>query len=248
MAELVLIFDTVTGLSLAKQVGSTHIGDLAIVSGKLGAGAVISGSVASGSIGTPHLAAGSVLSAIVGANVLATPHIANQGILSASFGAGSIGGAHVAAFGLVSGAFASGAVTEGALASGISIDIAETAQEPSFRSVLSGIQAYEAVTFTLSGYFDWARAAQSGRAPAIGLAAGAITSGSLGTLLTFGRITNTGWNFSGYIGQTAFLGTSSQVVMSAPAASGNYVQRLGQVVAPATIIFFPDITLVQIGQ
>ena len=75
MAEFVVVYDSVVGGFLAKQAGSTHIADAAIVSGKLGAGSVISGAIASGQIAGAHIAA--------------------QGILSANIAPGAIAGAHL---------------------------------------------------------------------------------------------------------------------------------------------------------
>jgi hypothetical protein len=221
----------------ALAVGTPHLANQAVLSAKVGAAA----------IGTPHIANQAITSALVAGGALATPHIANQGILSASLGAGEIGHAHIANYGIVSGKYASGSITEEALASGISIDISETTQEPTYRAV-QNVGAYEAVMFTASGYFNLAQPGTAGRMPAFGIAAAAVNSGQLGTVLTFGRVTNTGWNFSGYIGNQVFVQMSSEIAVSSPAASGNYVQRMGQVVAPATVFLIPDPTFIQIGQ
>lgn len=267
----------ISGAIASGQIGGAHIAAGGVLSGNvasgslgphIAAGGILSAHVGANLLATPHLANQGVLSASFGANVLANPHLANQGILSSAIGAnildtahvrnqgltssvygvGSIGQGHVANYGLVSGKFASGAITEQALASGISIDIAETLSEPSYRSAISGIAAYEAVLFTASGYFNWARAAQSGRAPAVGLMTAGVTSGSLGAFQPAGRVINTGWNFSGYEGSVVFLGTSSEVTRTAPAASGNMVQRLGQVIAPQIVLLYPDVYMLQIGQ
>lgn len=228
---------------------------------------MLSASFAAAAIGTPHIANQSILSALVGANVLATPHIANAGILSASIASGNIGRGHIAAtavasaqiaagavghglvtdYGIISGKVASGAITEEGLASGISIDISETVQEPSYRAALA-IAAYEAVYFSASGYFSQAQAGVATKMPAVGIAGAAIASGAIGTILGFGRVTNTAWALSGSEGKVVFCGTSSEITKTAPSASGAVVQRMGQIVADRTIMLLPDVIAVQIGQ
>ena len=240
------------------SVANAHIANQGILSSAIGtnilatphfaAQGILSASYAGGSVANAHIANQGLLSSAIGTKILATPHFLDQGILSASIGAGAIGHSLVADRGIISGKVDSGAITEAGLASGISIDISETSQEPTFRAALSGILAMEAVVFTASGYFNWARAAQSGQYPAVGLMAAAPNSGALGTILTVGRVANTGWNFSGYIGQPLYLSTSSQVATTPPSASGNVVQRVGQGISQVSMFLMPNPLTFQIGQ
>ena len=65
MAELVLIYDSVTGGFISKQVGADHIANAAIVSAK----------VASGAIGGAHMAAGAILSANIASGSIGSSHL-----------------------------------------------------------------------------------------------------------------------------------------------------------------------------
>jgi hypothetical protein len=251
---------TITSSDIAvNTIGNIHILNQGILSSAIGANI----------IATPHIANQGILSASFGANVIATPHIANQGLLSSVFGVGAIGGAHIANqgllsanfavgvightlvtdYGIISGKYASGSITEVALASGISIDIAETTQEPTYRAA-DIISAFLAVQFITSGYFGYTQAGNISSMPAIGLSLGNYASGAIGTFQYAGRVTNTAWNFSGYIGQMVFVGTSSEVTLmvSGLMVSGRCVQRLGKVAAAQSIHLSPDLVFAQIAE
>lgn len=233
--------------------------------------AITSAKLASGAVGGDRIWDGAIVSAHIGANVIATPHILNQGILSASIGAAEIGTPHIkdanitsakigvgeigdvllAAYGVVSGKYASGSIMEPALASGISIDIAEMAMEPTFKAG-NIISAYMAIQFTPAisggGHFDLAQAGNVSSVPAVGVAVANIASGSVGVFQHKGRITNADWDFSGYAGQMVFVGTSSEVTLTAPSLSGECIQRLGKVAGPTTIFLNPDMSFVQLAE
>lgn len=215
------------------------VADESITSAKLASGAVVG----------DRIAFGAVLSGHIGANVIAAPHIQNQGLQSANYGVGSIGGTHIADFGLVSGKYASGSITEQALASGISIDIAETLQEPTYRAATL-ISAYLAVQFSASGYFSHSQAGAINTMPAIGITTANIASGQLGAIQTKGRITNPDWDFSGHIGELVWVGTSSEVTLmvSSLMVSGVCQQRLGKVAGGSTIFLSPDMTFIQLAE
>lgn len=277
---LVVHYETSTGAYITKKVGSSQIEDLAVTSAKLATaiinllgtvadGAITSAKIASGIVGSVHLADQAVtssdiaintignihilnqgiLSSAFGTNIIATPHILNQGILSASIGAGVIGHALVTDYGIVSGKIASGAVTENQLVSGISIDLAEMAVEPTYRAQVP-ISGLLAIQFSVSGYFSFARAGDISSMPAIGIVNNFILSGQIGTFLYGGRMTNAGWNFSGYIGRLLYTGTSSEVtiMVSGLMVSGQCVQRLAKVAGPNTIFVKPDPIFVQIAE
>ena len=65
MAELVLIYDSVTGGFISKQAGSTHIAN----------NAIISALIASGAIGGAHLAAAAILSANIASGHIGSSHL-----------------------------------------------------------------------------------------------------------------------------------------------------------------------------
>ena len=67
MPEYGVIFDSATGVLSVKQLESTHIADNAVVSGK----------IASGSIGSIPVANQAILSAQVGVGAVANPHLAS---------------------------------------------------------------------------------------------------------------------------------------------------------------------------
>ena len=214
---------------LSASVGSGQLGPHVAAAG------ILSAHITSGGVGTPHVAAAAITSALVASGALG-PHVAAAGILSAHIAFGAVTAEHIA----------SGSITENRLVSGISIDISEMVQEPSFRTA-EAIQAYQVVYFSLSGAFAPARALQSGTVPGVGLALASGTSGSLTTLQTKGRVVNANWNFSGFVGRLVFVGTSSEVVASSPPQSGAIIQRIGQVVSPVSVIFEPGLETVQLG-
>jgi hypothetical protein len=249
-----------------ETITSAKLASGAVIGDRLAYGAVLSGHIGANVIATPHIANQGILSASIGANiidtaliknqgvlsasigtnVLDTAHIKNQGILSASIGIGSIGNGHIADNGIVSGKYAPASITEAALASGISIDIAETLQEPSFRAG-DLISAFLGVQFSISGYFNYSQAGGV-RMPAVGVAANNINSGAIGTILMKGRVTNGSWDFSGHIGELVFVGTSSEVTVAAPSASGQCVQRFGKVIGGQTVYLTPELTYVSLAE
>lgn len=242
----------VTSAKIASgAVGDAHIYPGAIISAKIAADAIGGGHILDGSLTYAELADATLVSAKYGANQIGTPHILNQGILSASIGLGVIGNGHLADYGVTSGKYASGSIFEEALASGISIDIAELEQEPTFKAA-SIISAYQAIQFTpaASGgrHFDFAQAANVSSMPAIGVTVAAVASGAIGTFQHKGRLTCAAWDFSGQTGQLLFVGTSSQITLTAPSASGQCSQRIGKVAGPTTAFLNPDMSFVQLAE
>lgn len=220
-------------------VGSVHLAD----------GAVKSGDIAANIIATPHILAGGILSGAIGADVIGKEHIRDANIVSAAIAAGIIADALLADYGVVSGKVASGTITENELASGLSIDIAEMVQEPSYRAqVLISAATNLGVQFSVSGYFSYAQARAVTTMPAIGITTANILSGQVGTFRYQGRMTNANWDFSGYVGKLLFLGLSSQVTLTAPTASGDCVQRVGKVVDADTVFVRPELFYAQIAE
>lgn len=251
--------ESVTSAKLASgAVGGDRIWDGGIISGKLASGSVapwsvlgnaiiISSKIASGIIGGVHLVDAAITSGKIASGIIAGVHIKDASILSGQIGAGVIGDTLLSDFGLISGKYASGSITEQALASGISIDIAEVGQEPSYRAG-ELISAFLGVQFSTSGYYGHAQAADADTMPAVGLAIANIASGALGTFHHTGRIGNPSWDFSGHVGELLFLGTSSQVTVTAPSASGQCAQRVGKVIDPTTIFLRPELIYVQLAE
>lgn len=238
----ILTADLADALITSAKLASGQVGD-----GHIYPASILSAKIAANIIATPHILNQGILSASIGANVLATPHILNQGILSASLAAGVIGDTLVANFGIVSGKIASGVITEQQLVSGLSIDIAEIAQEPGYRAQ-DLISAFLGVQFNISGYFNFAQAGDISSMPAVGITTANILSGQIGTFRYGGRLGNAAWDFSGYVGRMLFIGTSSEVTLTAPSLSGQCVQRIGKVIDEDTAFLRPELTFVQIAE
>jgi hypothetical protein len=241
---LVVCYDSSSGQYIAQKAGSDQIADNAITSGKLG----------SGVIGLIHFApftSGQViLGQGAGAPIYGFPPagaVGDETVTSGKLASGAVIGNRVADFGLVSGKYASGSITGQALASGTTIDIAEIIQETTYLAD-APISSYLGVQFSTSGYFNYTQAGAVGTMPAIGISVANILSGAIGIIQTKGRVTNTVWDFSGYIGKLVFTGVSSEVTVTAPSASGQCIQRLGKVIGGQTVYLSPDLTFMQLAQ
>jgi len=227
----------ITSAKLASGiVGSVHLADEAVKSGD----------IAANIIATPHILAGGILSGAIGADEIGKEHIKDGEIVSAAIGAGIIADVLLANYGVVSGKVASGAITENELVSGISIDIAEMSIEPSYRAE-DLISAHLGVQFSTSGYFDFSQAADINSMPAAGITLANILSGQVGSFQHRGRVKNSAWSFSGYVGKAVYAGLSSEVTLTAPSASGQCVQRIGHVIDDDSVFLTPDPFFVQLG-
>ena len=169
---------------------------------------------------------------------IGSAQIAAGAVLSSQIGSGQVGLTHLAS-----------GVGQ-ALVSGFTATIAQIVEEPSYTAnqLLSG---YLCVQFITSGVLDYCPAMNvSGMMPAIGVMTGNVLSGQTVTFQRQGRMTNAGWNFSGYIGQLVYVGTSSEVrlMVSGLMISGFCAQRLGKTVSPTTVWLSPDLTYVQEAQ
>lgn len=80
MAVLAVTYDTSTGGFRTQKIGSGQISD----------GAIISGKVASGQIGIPHIYPGAVTSAKLGPLAVGTPHLAALAIVSGKVASGGL--------------------------------------------------------------------------------------------------------------------------------------------------------------
>lgn len=243
-------------------IGDWRVLNRGIISGKLASGAVIGDVIAYGGIGSGILASGpiippfpylpykSITSAYVASGGVGGDEIWNLGVLSGKIASGGVIGDVIAGFGISSGRIASGVITEQNLVSGISIDISEVSQEPSYRAG-EIISAYQGIQFSTPGYFGLAKISDIDTMPAIGVAIANIASGAIGTFQYQGRMTNPNWDFSGYVGNLLFLGSGqceSEVTLTAPATSGQCVQRVGKVVDADTIFARPELAFVQLAQ
>jgi len=82
-----------------------------------------------------------------------------------------------------------------------------------------------------------ARADASGTMHVAALAVTAIASGDLGPLRDRGPLPSTNYDFSGFVGQNAYIstGTAGQITEVVPSASGQIVQQVGTIRAPNLI-------------
>ncbi len=241
-------------------IGGVHIFSGSIPGLDLENAAIISSKIASGIIGGVHIFSGSIpgadlanqaiTSSKVDAGAIGDTLMKNAGILSAAIAADVVGGDKLWEFGVLSGKYASGSITEQAFVSGISIDISEISQEPTYRAG-EVISAYQGVQFTQSGFYGLAKINDVDTMPAIGIAIANLASGALGIFQHTGRITNPNWDFSGYGGKLVFLGSGqniSEVSVTPPATSGECVQRLGKVVEPRTVFLKSELQYVQVAE
>ncbi len=221
---------TITSAQIgASVIGGVHILDGSIAGADLAAAAVTSGKIAAGAIGGVHILDGSIVSGDIAANAIGGGHIVAGGVISGNIGSGQIGTTHLAA--------------------DVAVNISQIGQEQTFPAA-DLISAYLCIQYSTSNYFNYARANAVATMPALGLATANIASGQVGTFQYRGRIQNTGWNFSGYVGNLVYVGTSSEVTLitSGMTVSGTCIQRFGKVATPNTVFVSPDLTFVQLAQ
>jgi len=233
-------------------------GDESITSAKLASGAVIgdrvanvgifSGKIAVGTIGGDRLLDGAIVSAKIGAGEIGGILLQDAGVLSGKIAADAVGGDRVWAFGVLSGKYASGSITEQALVSGISIDVAETTKEPGYRAAVI-MSAYDPVyVAALSGNYVGIAIALSGTMPAIGIAAANIASGSLGDINYGGRAPAPTDVVSGQYGRPVFVGASGTgLTITPPSTSGYCQQIMGAVKGDSEIMLFPEPGYIEIA-
>jgi hypothetical protein len=95
----------VSGRVASGSLGQFVLSSGAVNSGQVGNAAVVSGSIASGAVGTVHVSSGGLGSGAIGSGQIFTLHVASGGLLSGAIGSGQIGQFHVS----------SGAITSGTL-------------------------------------------------------------------------------------------------------------------------------------
>jgi len=178
-------------------VGVFDFGSGAIVAGSIGSGAVVSGNVGSGQIGHFHVASGAVGSGRIG----------NLAVVSGSLAPAAVWTDHIA-----SGAIAPRAVHVNPFH--VNAPYQATTEE-----MISGLRA---VALSQSGTIRIAMAAVSGRMPAVGVVISPddAVSGGIVTVYTHGtfQFASSLADYSGYLGQTLFVGRSGHVVT----ASGSW--------------------------
>jgi len=224
----------------------THLTSGVARSGHLADNSVNSGNISSGSVGPMQIASGAIGSGRL--NTIGTPNgtlflrddfnwasVGGGSITSGEIVSGNIGNAAV-----VSGSIASGQISKYHFASGATIDSAEWLIDDTFLTVepISGVKACQ----FFSGGLRTAMSAVSGRMPAIGITSGSVASGVACTVYRNGRFFGTTNNYSGWQGQTLYVGASGDVISSgAPTASGNIQQSLGAVINASGV-------MIQIGE
>lgn len=98
------------------QVGWPHLASGAVRSGHIGDGAVVSGSIASGSIGPYHLASGVIQPAALTSGSVRSGHLGDGAVVSGSIASGQISSSHFASGTILPPA--SGAIQSGMLGAG----------------------------------------------------------------------------------------------------------------------------------
>lgn len=262
------------GVTSAKLASGAVIGDriadVGIFSGKIASGAIgpstllanaiiISAKIASGIIGWPHIGSEAILSGHLGSGQIASGHlvsaiaglvgsVADGGVTSAKIASGIVGDTLLKDFGLLSGKYASGSITEQALVSGISIDVAEITKEPGYRAAAI-MSAYDPVyVAAVSGNYVGIAIALSGTMPAIGIAGANIASGSLGDINYGGRAPAPASVVSGQYGRPVFVGASGTgLTMTPPSTSGYSQQIMGVVKDDDEIMLFPEPAYIEIA-
>lgn len=222
-----------------------------------GSGAILSGAIASGQIGFRHLANGAVQSGSIASGAISTFHFSSGAVLSGNIASGQIGLNHIASGAVLSGHIASGQISTYKLASGTAATISQfsapfvsgTAWTAITEEMISGVRA---VAFSQSGTLRIAMASISGRMPAVGIVVENVASGIAANVYTAGAIQFTSGmaDYSGYLGQTVFVGRSGQIVTTSGSfnsgglLSGNIIQPLGQAWTSGGAIIKVDYPLV----
>lgn len=198
----------VSGLIASGQIGTNHIASGRLTGFELGSGAIVSGRIASGQVGFGHLANASVQSGTLASGNVSTLHVASGGLLSGAIGSGQVSTTH----------FASGSV----------IDAAEWLQDDNFTAgeILSGATIATAVAFTQSGILQTAMASVSGRMPAVGIITANVASGATVTMYRGGRLFAAAFAFSGWMNQPLYVGRSGQVIASGPPTNSGDIQQI----------------------
>lgn len=83
----------------------------------------------------------------------------------------------------------------------------------------------------------------SAKAPAIGMAVHAISSGQTGSFLRSGPITNPAWNWT--LQQPIFLGVNGGLTQTPPSADYTVIQEVAYPVSPTTIEFNPSFDFIR---
>lgn len=138
-------------------------------------------------------------------------HIGNDAITSGNIAPGQIGSGHLAS-GLLQGG--------GAQQGKILVDDFFTVEE-----MVSGGRA---VQISQSGRLRIAMAAVSGRMPAEGVVMDNVLSGDVAQMYIAGRAPlSPAVNFSGFVGQSIWVGQSGSLDTASPPFSGSVIQRIG---------------------
>ena len=230
-------------------IGAVHIQDGTIITADIASGQVQSGQLASGAItgqaggGAFNLASGSIGSFDIGSGAIVSGRVASGQLGNFHIASGQIQGAAGAgvlniASGTIGGVdFSSGATVRTAFqAGGAPVVSGGAVIRPVLDQVTDEtVSGHAAVYITQSGYIGVAKAAVSGRTPAVGVAIGNALSGLTVSWLQVGALQFASGmaDFSGFLGARVWLGRSGQVVAvsgswgSGGWASGDIGQPLG---------------------
>lgn len=218
-------------------VGTPHLADLAVVSAK----------IAAGIIGGVHLVDAIITSAKVGTGAIGGVLLQDAGVLSGKIAANAIGGDRLWNWGVTSGKIASGVITEQQLVSGISIDISELSQDPTYRAKQLISAAYCVYVAAVSGNYVDIALAISGRMPAVGIMGANTLSGQIGVINYAGRAWAPQSVVSGQYGKQVFVNTSGLIAVTPPSTSGFCQQIMGAVKDDDEIMLFPEPGYIEIA-
>ena len=243
-------FELGSGAIVSGRIASGQVGTMHIASG-----GVQSGNIASGQIGPNHIGSGAVLSGHVASGQLGTNHIASGqltgfelgsgAIVSGRIASGQVGFNHVASGQISDTRFTSGATIYNAFVAGGTPVVSGTnvGGNPALLPPLASISAEiisgnVAVCFDQSGNIMVAKAATSGRWPAVGVSMGNSLSGLTVQWSQVGSLQMPSGmaDYSGYGQRRVWLGRSGQITTisgswsSGGFASGDVGQPIGVVV------------------
>jgi len=246
-AKLAAAIIGLLGTVADEAITSAKLASGAVGGNRIWTGAIVSAHIGANVIGGIHILDGVVVSAKIGTGVVGGVLLQDAGVLSGKIAANAIGGDTVWNWGITSGKYASGSITEQSLVSGISIDIAETVEDPGYRA-REAISSFCCVFIAgMSGNYVGIAKALSGSMPAIGITAAAITSNALGVIKYGGRVAAPTAVVSGQQGKPVFVGSDGQLKITPPSTSGYCQQIMGAVKDDDEIFLFPEPGYIEIA-
>jgi hypothetical protein len=216
-----------SGAVQAIQLADNSVDNAAIMSGavdsnEINADAVLNIHIASGAVQAEQLADDSVDTAAILSGAVKSDEIDADAVLNIHIASGAVQAEQLADNSVDTAAIQDGAVTEAKLASGLSIDIAESVQDILYAA--EDLNALDPVYLDSSAQMARADASDPAKNPAIGIVPNAIASGSTGSLALQGKFPGLG--MSGSQGQLLYLASGGGLTTDIP-GPGAFIQKLG---------------------